>query len=93
MGLAAFFLYVFVFNVSIPTIVATAQRANPVIYTAAAVVSLGEVLFYAISWRSILGNLRVKTSIFRSYLFVWYGTFIDIIIPAESVSGNSAEYT
>jgi uncharacterized protein (TIRG00374 family) len=87
-GLAAFFLYILLFNVDIPEIIATAGTANPVIFSAAVLVSLVEVFFYAISWRAILNYLQVKISVVRSYLFVWYGTFMDIIIPAESVSGE-----
>ncbi len=87
-GLAAFFLYILLFNVDIPDIINTAARANLFIYGAAIAVSLVEVFFYAISWRSILNNLRVKISVFRSYLFVWYGAFVDIVLPAESISGE-----
>jgi uncharacterized protein (TIRG00374 family) len=87
-GLAAFFLYILLFNVDIPEIIATAKTVDPLIYFAAVLVSLAEVFFYTISWRSILKYLKVKISILRSYLFVWYGTFIDIIIPAESISGE-----
>ena len=87
-GLAAFFLYILLFNVDIPDIIATAGHANPSIYVIAVLVSLAEVFFYAISWRSLLAFLHVKISVIRSYLFVWYGTFIDIVIPAESISGE-----
>ena len=87
-GLAAFFLYILLFNVDIPEIIRTAQTADPVIYSAAVLVSLAEVFFYAISWRAILSYLQVKISVIRSYLFVWYGTFMDIVIPAESISGE-----
>lgn len=87
-GLAAFFLYILLFNVDIPEIVATAQNANPLIYIAAIAVSLAEVFFYAISWRAILAHLYVKLSVVRAYLFVWYSIFMDIVIPAESISGE-----
>ncbi len=87
-GLAAFFLYILLFNVDIPQILATAQRANLLIYAAATLVSLLEVLFYAVSWRALLQFLHVKISVMRSYLYVWYGIFMDIVIPAESISGE-----
>lgn len=87
-GIAAFFLYILLFNVDLLEIINTAKTANPLIYFAAVAVSLVEVLFYAISWQNILKYLKVKISLLRSYLFVWYGTFIDIIIPAESISGE-----
>jgi uncharacterized protein (TIRG00374 family) len=87
-GLAVFFLYILIFNVDIPEIIATAETADPLIFSAAIAVSLAEVFFYAVSWRSILNYLQVKISVMSSYLFVWYGTFMDIIIPAESISGE-----
>ncbi len=87
-GLAAFFLYILIFNVDILEILKTAGSANPMIFSAAILVSLVEVFLYAISWRAILKHLQVKVSLIRSYLFVWYGTFMDIVIPAESISGE-----
>jgi uncharacterized protein (TIRG00374 family) len=87
-GLVAFFLYILLFNVDIQEIIAKAQTADPVIYSAAIAISLAEVFFYAVSWRALLSYLNVKISVIRSYLFVWYGIFMDIIIPAESISGE-----
>jgi uncharacterized protein (TIRG00374 family) len=87
-GLAAFFLYILLFNVDIPEIIATAGRADPAIYFAAVLISLAEIFFYAVSWQTILSALRVKISVARSLLYVWYGIFMDIIIPAESISGE-----
>jgi uncharacterized protein (TIRG00374 family) len=88
-GLAAFFLYIYLFQVDIPAIIATAQRANPFLYALAAALSLVEVFFFSVSWRVLLNFLLVKLSVIRSYLFVWYGIFVDTIVPAESVSGEA----
>jgi uncharacterized protein (TIRG00374 family) len=87
-GLVAFFLYIYLFKVDIPAIIATAQRADPIIYVAAILLGLVEVFFYAISWRALINFLSVKISVVKSYLYVWYGIFMDIIIPAESISGE-----
>ena len=87
-GLVAFFLYIYLFNVDIQGIIATAQRADPLLFSAAILISLVEVFFYAVSWRTLLNGLQVKISVIKSNLFVWYGIFMDIIIPAESVSGE-----
>jgi uncharacterized protein (TIRG00374 family) len=32
----------------------------------------------------------MKLSVVRAYLYVWYGVFVDLIIPAESVSGEAS---
>jgi uncharacterized protein (TIRG00374 family) len=88
-GLAAFFGYIYIFRVDIPAIIATAQTADPFPYVLAASFSLVEVFFYSVSWRTLANFLKIKLSVIRSYLFVWYGIFLDTIIPAESVSGEA----
>ncbi|MBN1358706.1 flippase-like domain-containing protein [Candidatus Bathyarchaeota archaeon] len=88
-GLAAFFLYVYLFQVDIIGIIATAQRADPVLYALAAALSLVEVFFFAVSWRVLAKFLMIKLSIVKAYLLVWYSIFVDTIVPAESVSGEA----
>jgi uncharacterized protein (TIRG00374 family) len=88
-GLAAFFGYIYIFQVDIPAIIATAQRADPLPYVLAAALSLAEVFFFSVSWRVLANFLLIKLSVIRSYLFVWYGIFVDILVPAESVSGEA----
>lgn len=90
-GLAAFFLYIYIFNVDIQEIIAKAQRTNLNLYGLAAVLSLLDTLFFAFAWHSLLSFLSVKISRFRSFLFVWVGIFVDTLIPAESVSGEIAK--
>src|SRR3989337_4568926 len=87
-GLVAFFLYIYLFQVDIPAIIATAQTADPIPYALAIALSIVEVLFFSISWRVLLNFLSIKLSVMKAYLFVWYGIFLDIVIPAESVSGE-----
>ncbi|MGQ9551572.1 MAG: lysylphosphatidylglycerol synthase transmembrane domain-containing protein [Candidatus Bathycorpusculaceae bacterium] len=87
-GLIAFFIYIYVCQVDILEIISTAQRMDPAIYFLAAIFNIVEVFFFALSWRMLLSFLAVKVSIIRSYLYVWYGIFMDIIIPAESISGE-----
>lgn len=87
-GIAAFIAYLYLFQVDIPEIIATIQHADPLPYFIAAFMIFVDVFLYAMAWRSLLSFLSVKLSIIKSYLYVWYGTFMDIIIPAESVSGE-----
>lgn len=88
-GLVAFFAYIYLFQVDIATILATAQRANPLPYILAATLSLVEVFFFSVSWHVLVNFLMIKLSVIKSYLFVWYGIFVDTIVPAESVSGEA----
>jgi len=87
-GILAFFLYIYLFNVDLLSIISTAARAQPLPYVAAMLLSFVEILFYALSWKEILSGLKVKLSLLKSYVFVWYAMFLDILIPAESVSGE-----
>ena len=88
-GLVAFFAYIYLFQVDIPTVIATAQSADPLPYVLAAALSSVEVFFFSVSWRVLANFLMIKLSVIKSYLFVWYGIFVDTIVPAESVSGEA----
>lgn len=87
-GILAFLLYLLLFNVDIPAIIETAKSINLAIYILSMVFVFVETLFYALSWRSLLDFLSVKLSIVRVYLYVWYGTFMDMAVPAASLSGD-----
>jgi uncharacterized protein (TIRG00374 family) len=88
-GLVAFFLYIYLFQVDIFGIISTALRADPIPYAIAIAFSLLEVFFFSTSWRVLANFLKIRLSLARSYLFVWYGIFVDTIIPAESISGEA----
>jgi uncharacterized protein (TIRG00374 family) len=87
-GLAAFFIYIYIFNVDLLQIIDTVQRIDLRFYLLATVSTLLDTLFYALAWHSLLKFLSVKVSRLKAYLFVWVGIFIDTLIPAESVSGE-----
>jgi uncharacterized protein (TIRG00374 family) len=88
LGIVAFFLYILLFNVNIFEIVATAQTANPVFYSIAILMGFADVFLQAVSWRVLLSALKVEISVTRSFIYTWYGIFMDIVIPAESISGD-----
>jgi len=87
-GLAAFFIYIYIFNVDIFHIIAIVQGINLYIYFLAAVAVLLDTLFFTLAWHFLLRFLSVKLSIAKSLLFIWFGIFMDILIPAESISGE-----
>ena len=88
LGLITFFIYLYLFNVDIPVIIATVQRINLSIYLIGVAFIVLDVFFFALSWYFLLDFLSVKLSVIKSFLYVWYGTFMDIVIPAESISGE-----
>lgn len=88
-GIAAFFIYIYVFQVDIFEILTQLQMVDPVYYSVAVLLSLVEVFFFSLSWRTLVNFLKIKLSIIKSNLLVWSGIFIDILVPAESVSGEA----
>ncbi len=87
-GILAFLIYLYLFNVDVLGIIETAQRINLSIYILSILFVFIETFFYALSWQSLLSSLSIKLSITKVYLYVWYGTFIDVIVPAASISGE-----
>lgn len=87
-GVAAFIVYIYLFNVDIPTIVGIMQQTDLYFYSWAIILLFLQTFFFALSWRFLVNFLSVKLSIVRVFLYVWYGIFMDIIIPAESISGE-----
>lgn len=89
LGVIAFLIYIYIFGVDIIQIIAIVQSSiNPYIYMLAALAVLLDTLFFAFAWYFLLRFLAVKLSVVKAVLFVWFGIFMDIIIPAESVSGE-----
>ena len=88
LGLLGFFLYIYVFKVNIIGIFATAKTANPLVYSIAILFGLFQVLFFTVSWWVLTNHLSIKMTIVRAYLYVWYGMYVDTIVPAQSISGE-----
>ena len=88
LGLIGFFLYIYLFNVDILGIIKTAKTANPFIYSVAILFGFLDVFFFTISWRELTKFLQIKMSILRGYLYVWYGIYVDTLVPAQSISGE-----
>jgi len=90
-GLAAFLAYIYIFRVDIQDIVAHSKGINLGFYALATLAAVFDTLFFTFAWHSLLRFLKVRVSLFKSFLFVWIGIFVDGLIPAESVSGEVAK--
>ncbi|HKM60116.1 MAG TPA: lysylphosphatidylglycerol synthase transmembrane domain-containing protein [Candidatus Bathyarchaeia archaeon] len=88
LGIIGFFLYIYLFKVDVSGIFATAEKADPLIYSIAILFGLLQVLFFTVSWRVLTNHLCIKMSLIRAYLYVWYGMYVDTIVPAQSISGE-----
>jgi uncharacterized protein (TIRG00374 family) len=87
-GIIAFAVFIYLFGVDIPGIVSNVQHINLSFYLLATLAAVLDTLFFTFAWHLLLRFLKVKISLFKSFLFVWIGIFIDGLIPAESVSGE-----
>jgi len=88
LGLAAFFAYILIFNVSLQEVAARAGQIDLQLYVAAAATVVLDTFFFCLAWHSLLRFLSVKLSMLKEFAFVWVGIFVDTLIPAESVAGE-----
>jgi len=87
-GLVIFILYLFFF-VGVADIVQSLQRANLFYYSLAFVAVVLGMLFYSLAWQSLLRPIsEKKTPLSKFFLIAWIGDFVDILVPAESISGE-----
>lgn len=86
-GLAIFLVYLYFF-VGIEELVETLQRTHPVYYSLAFMSLLVGTAVYSLVWQRILRLLKVKIAFHKTFLFVWIASFVDLVIPAESFSGE-----
>jgi len=86
-GLFVFLLYLYFF-VPFNDFLTTIQQANLFCYSLAFIALLLSAAFYSLTWHNLLKLLSVKASFLRTFQFIWIGSFVDLLIPIESVSGD-----
>jgi len=86
-GLLILVLYLHFF-VGIENLIQLLQSVNLLYYSLAFVVSLLSIVFYSLTWQHFLNLLSIKIGFPKTFLFVWVATFVDILIPAESISSE-----
>jgi len=87
-GIAAFLLYIYFIKGDLTIIMNTIQKVNPLFYALAVVSSLLEMCFFTSSWKVLLDSISIKLSVPLANLYVYYGNFIDTLIPAGSASSD-----
>ncbi|MCK4952834.1 flippase-like domain-containing protein [Candidatus Bathyarchaeota archaeon] len=86
-GLLIFILYIYFF-VGVADIVLILQRVNIFIYSLAFISVLLNTAASSLAWQHFLRSLSVNVPFRKSFLYMWVGTFIDILVPAEAISGE-----
>jgi len=89
-GLLIFIGYLYFF-VGIPEMLMIIQRVNPFYYSLAVAVLLLNMLAYSLTWQYFLRPLSVNVPFRKTFLFTWIGVFVDLLIPAESISGDASK--
>jgi len=89
-GLSIFICYLYFF-VGIPEMIAIIQSVNLFFYSLAVVALLLAMLFYSLTWHYFLRPLSVNVPFRKTFLFIWVGIFVDLLIPAESISGDASK--
>ena len=89
-GLLVFLIYIYFF-IGINEIVAILRKVNLVYYSFAVASLFLIVLFNSLAWHYFLRPLSVKVSFRKAFLFTWIGNFVDLIIPAEAISGDASK--
>jgi uncharacterized protein (TIRG00374 family) len=88
-GLVIFIVYLALF-VDIPEMVGIMQRANLSVYALAALILILDTFLFTLTWQFLLLPLSVRVPLRKTFAYVWIGLFADLLIPAESVSGEVA---
>jgi hypothetical protein len=86
-GLLAFVLYL-VFFVNIDEMIATIEQTSLPIYLISVVATMAEMVFFSLAWHYFLKPLSATVPFKKAFLYAWASSFIDLLIPAESVSGE-----
>jgi uncharacterized protein (TIRG00374 family) len=86
-GLLLFLMYLYFF-VDFGEFLDTLERANPLYYSLAASCLFLGTAFYSLAWQGLLRLVSVKVSFLKAFQYIWIGSFVDLLVPAESVSGD-----
>lgn len=86
-GLLLFLLYLYFF-VPFGSMVDAVKKADPLYLLLAIVFLFSGVAFSSMAWQRLLKVLSVRVSLFKAYQLTWIAGFVDVLIPAESVSGD-----
>lgn len=89
-GLLIFIGYLYFF-VDIPEMLTIIQRIDLFYYLLAVAVLLLSMLAYSLTWQYFLRPLSINVPFRKTFLFTWVGVFVDLLIPAESISGDASK--
>ncbi|MFQ6094920.1 MAG: lysylphosphatidylglycerol synthase transmembrane domain-containing protein [Candidatus Bathyarchaeia archaeon] len=90
-GFLVFVAYLYFF-VGFSDILEVLEEVNPVnylfYYSLAIIIVLVSMLFYSMTWHELLRILSVRIRLRESFIYCWIGSFVDLVIPMEAVTGE-----
>jgi uncharacterized protein (TIRG00374 family) len=86
-GLAAFIAYL-VFFVNVNEMMSILGQTNILVFLVATTATILELVFFALTWQFFLKPLSANVPFKNIFLYTWFSNFVDLMIPAESVSGE-----
>jgi len=89
-GILIFVAYLYLFG-DMPKTIAIIQTVDLFYYGLAIVVLFSDMVFASLAWQYFLRPLSVKVPFRKTFLFTWIGIFVDILVPAESISGDASK--
>jgi len=79
---------VYLYFIGFGGVIDNIRNADPLFYSSALAAMFLSTVFYALTWQRLLHLLSVKSSFFKALQFVWVASFVDTLVPAESISGD-----
>jgi uncharacterized protein (TIRG00374 family) len=89
-GILIFVAYLYFF-VGIPDMIAIIQQVNLFYYALAVAVLFANMISYSLSWQFFLRSLSIKFPFRKTFLFTVISVFVDLLVPAESISGDATK--
>jgi uncharacterized protein (TIRG00374 family) len=86
-GIFIFILYLRLF-VPFGEVLSAFDHANLAFYSLAFGALILSVAFAALTWQFFLRMLSIKSAFLKAFQFIWVGYFVDLLIPAESLSSD-----
>jgi uncharacterized protein (TIRG00374 family) len=86
-GLVAFIVYL-LFFVNVNEMISILGRTDLGVFLLATAATVLELVFFGLTWQFFLRPLAANVPFKKILIYTWFSNFIDLIIPAESVSGE-----
>lgn len=89
-GILIFVAYLYFF-VGIPEMITIIQKVNLFYYALAVAVLFVNMITNSLTWQFFLRPLSIKVPFRKTFLFTLIGVFVDLLVPAESISGDATK--